>query len=265
MTSDCLLEVRGLTKDYYGLTAVDQLDLCIQKGSVTGMIGPNGSGKSTTIDCISGFQHANAGRWFLAGKELTGLAAHQHAMAGLTRTFQAVRAYEELSLLDNLRMACQEHDGIGWLEALRGGRRERETEAATTQRAHGLLDAVGLEEYGEAPAEILSYGQSKLLAIAAAMMSRPVIVVLDEPVAGVNPSMINRIEAVIRQLNREGVTFIIVEHNVDFVMKLSHHVIVLEQGRKIAEGDPGLIRSDPRVLDAYLGVDAAGGREAVDG
>ncbi len=265
MNGDCLLEVRGLCKDYYGLKAVDHLDLRVQRGSVTGMIGPNGSGKSTTIDCISGFQHANAGRWFLAGRELTGLPAHRHALAGMTRTFQAVRAYEELSLLDNLRLACQEQDGIGWLGALRGGRHERANEVATTARARELLKAVGLEDYDEAPAEILSYGQSKLLAIAAAMMARPLIVVLDEPVAGVNPSTINRIETVIRRLNEEGVTFIIVEHNVDFVMKLSHHVVVLEQGRKIAEGDPGIIRSDPKVLDAYLGVDAAGGRETADG
>jgi branched-chain amino acid transport system ATP-binding protein len=263
-TSDTpVLEVRSLNKAYYGLEAVVDLQFSVAPGSITGMIGPNGSGKSTTIDCVSGFQRADAGRWFLEGRELTGLAAHSHALAGLTRTFQTVRAYEELSLLDNLRLACQEHDRIGWLEALGGSARLRAGEAAATARAAELIEAVGLSEYAEAPAEILSYGQRKLLAIAAAMMAKPRIVMLDEPVAGVNPTMIRRIEAVIRQLNVEGVTFLIVEHNVDFVMRLSSHVVVLEQGQKIADGEPQLIRTDSRVLDAYLGVGAAGRGEAL--
>jgi branched-chain amino acid transport system ATP-binding protein len=248
-----LLEVTGLIKRYLGLTAVDDVAFEVEAGTVVGLIGPNGSGKSTIVDCLSGFQPADGGQWRLDGRALTGLPAHRIARAGLTRTFQTVRAYDELTLLDNLRVAAQERDGVGWLPSISRGPRLWAAEKASEARGRDLLATVGLAEYAEAPAAILSYGQRKLLAIAAAMMARPKLVVLDEPVAGVNPTMIRRIETVIHQLNAEGVTFVIVEHNVDFIMSLCRRVIVLEAGEKIADGPPSLIRSDPRVLAAYLG------------
>jgi branched-chain amino acid transport system ATP-binding protein len=248
-----LLKVHGLTKHYFGLTAVDDVSYAVEAGTIVGLIGPNGSGKSTSIDCISGFQRVDTGNWSLDGRDLTGLPPHRIARAGLTRSFQTVRAYDELTLLENLCVAAQENDGIGWLKALLHGKALRCADAAAEARARDLLAVVGLIDYAEAPAAILSYGQRKLLAIAATMMSRPRLVVLDEPVAGVNPTMVKRIETVIRKLNAEGVTFLIVEHNVDFIMSLCSRVIVLEAGTKIADGPPSLIRSDPRVLAAYLG------------
>jgi len=248
-----LLEVRGLTKRYLGLTAVDRVDFDVEAGAVVGLIGPNGSGKSTIVDCLSGFEPADGGHWRLDGRALTDLPAHRIARAGLTRTFQTVRAYDELTLLDNLCVAAQEEDGVGWLAAMLRTGRLRSVEAAATARARELLDTVDLAEYAQAPAAVLSYGQRKLLAIAAAMMARPRLILLDEPVAGVNPTMVRRIERVIQQLNAEGTTLVIVEHNVDFIMSLCRRVIVLEEGQKIADGPPGLIRSDPRVLAAYLG------------
>ena len=260
-----LLQVRGLTKRYLGLTAVDDLSYEVEAGTIVGLIGPNGSGKSTSIDCISGFQPADGGRWSLDGVDLTGLGPHRIARAGLTRSFQTVRAYDELTLLENMGVAAQENDGIGWLQALLRGGPLRRADAAARARGRDLLATVGLADYAEAPAAVLSYGQRKLLAIAAAMMARPRLVVLDEPVAGVNPTMIRRIEAVIRKLNAEGVALLIVEHNVDFIMSLCSRVIVLEAGARIADGPPGLIRSDPRVLAAYLGKSSAAATAARHG
>jgi branched-chain amino acid transport system ATP-binding protein len=247
------IKTEGLTKDYGGGRGLFDLDLEVAEGEVFGYLGPNGSGKSTTIDCISGFQAPDAGRWLLDGVELTGQKPHRHALAGMTRSFQAVRAYDELSLADNLAVAAQAHDGQGWWAALRAAPGLRRAEAAAAARAAELLQLVGLAAYAAAPAAILSYGQRKLLAIAAAMMIRPRLVVLDEPVAGLNPTMIRHIETVIRRLNADGTALLIVEHNLDFIMNLCERVIVLEQGRKIADGPPAVIRADRRVLAAYLG------------
>ncbi len=248
-----LLEVRGLGKRFNGVTAVDDLSYGVEAGAILGLIGPNGCGKSTSIDCVSGFQRADTGRWTLGGEALNGLPPHRIARAGLVRTFQNVRAYEELSLLDNLRVAAQESDGGGWLGALVRSPGVRESERRAAERAMALLEQVGLQSYADAPASILSYGQAKLLAIAASMMTRPRVVILDEPVAGVNPTMVRRIEEVIRTLNAEGVTLVIVEHNVDFIINLCHRIVVMESGRKIADGPPGIIRTDERVLAAYMG------------
>jgi branched-chain amino acid transport system ATP-binding protein len=248
-----LLEVRGLSRHYRALAAVDDLSFDVPAGSITGLIGPNGSGKSTTIDCLTGFQPANAGRWTLDGLTLHGKTPQAMAQAGLTRTFQAVRVYDALSLLDNLRLAAQASDGTGWADALLQNRRWRAAEAAADARARDLLGLVGLLDFANAPAERLSYGQRKLLQLAAAVMARPKLVMLDEPVAGVNPTMILRIGDILRRLRNDGVTLVVVEHNVDFIVGLCDRVIVLAAGRKLAEGPPSLIRSDPAVLAAYLG------------
>ena len=248
-----LLEVRGLGKSYRGIPAVADLSFDVPDASITGLIGPNGSGKSTTIDCLSGFQRPDGGEWSLDGQPLHRLALHEVAKAGLTRTFQAVRVYEEMSLTDNLLVAAGAFDGTGWIDQLLRNQRWRAAEAEAAARAHKLIELVGLTAHADSPARVLSYGQRKLLQISAAMMARPRLIMLDEPVAGVNPTMIRRIEEVIRKLRDEGTTFVIVEHNVDFIVSLCDRVIVLDLGRKLAEGPPAIIREDQRVLAAYIG------------
>ncbi|MGE3918571.1 MAG: ABC transporter ATP-binding protein [Hyphomicrobiaceae bacterium] len=235
------------------MRAVDSVSFTLARHTITGLIGPNGSGKSTTIDCLSGFQAAERGSWRLEGHELSGLARHRIGRSGLTRTFQAVRAYESLSLIDNLCLARQEHDGIGWLDAALGTPRVRAVERAARAQAQDLLEIVGLRRLEQAPAAVLSYGQRKLLAIAAAMMTAPSLVLLDEPVAGVNPTMVARIMDLLRHFRDRRVTMLIVEHNMDFVMRLCERVIVLDRGRILADGDPETVRADPAVLDAYIG------------
>jgi ABC-type branched-subunit amino acid transport system ATPase component len=251
---NALLEVHGLSKAFAGIRAVDGISFAIKPGSMTGLIGPNGSGKSTTIDCISGFQTPDGGRVVLAGRDITGARPQKIARAGLMRTFQTVRVYEQLSLRDNLTIAAQQFDAAGWFDELVRTRRYREAVEAAETRARALVELVGLARYDALEARILSYGQKKLLALAAALMPKPAIVVLDEPVAGVNPSRIREVEDVLRQLNTAGETFLIVEHNVEFITNLCDNVIVLDQGRKLAEGPAAEVHKDARVLEAYLGI-----------
>ena len=249
-----ILQVGDLRKAYAGVHALDGVSFDIAAGSITGLIGPNGSGKSTAIDCISGFQKLDAGRVVLAGADITGRPAHMIARAGLMRTFQTVRIYERLSLRDNLAIAAQQFDAANWMDEFLRTRRYRAAVEAADGRARELVGLIGLQRYYEAETGILSYGQKKLVALAAALMPHPKIVVLDEPVAGVNPSRIREIEAALGELNRAGETFLIVEHNVEFITNLCHHVIVLDQGQKLAEGTAAAIHTDPRVLEAYLGM-----------
>jgi len=249
-----ILSVTDLRKAYSGVHALDGVSFEVEAGSITGLIGPNGSGKSTAIDCLSGFQKLDGGKVVLAGSDITGKVAHHIARAGLMRTFQTVRIYERLSLRDNLAIAAQQFDAATWIDEFFRTRRYRDAVEASEKRANELVDLIGLRKYYEIETGILSYGQKKLVALAAALMPHPKIVVLDEPVAGVNPSRIREIEVALQQLNGAGETFLIVEHNVEFITTLCHRVIVLEQGRKLAEGTAAEIHKDPRVLEAYLGM-----------
>jgi branched-chain amino acid transport system ATP-binding protein len=248
-----LLAVSGLGKSFDGVRAVDDLSFSVSKGTIVGLIGPNGSGKSTTIDCISGFTRADCGRVRLDGGDISTLSPERVAAAGLLRTFQNVRVYERMTLLENLLISRQAFDRLGWLATILETRELVSCEDRARKRALELLGLVGLSKYAVAPSSILSYGQKKLLAFAMALMGEPKLVVLDEPLAGVNPSVIRDISTVIQDLNRQGQTFLIIEHNVGFIMEHCHKVVVMEQGRKIADGSASVIREDDRVLQAYLG------------
>lgn len=251
-----LFSVRNLVKRYGGIVAVNDVSFDVEQGSITGLIGPNGSGKSTTIDCISGVQKANGGQWSLGGQPLENLSPQRHALSGLIRTFQTIRSYEDFTLIESVLVAAQEHQRIGWWSAFASTAQVREIEQSSKARAAELLEMVGLSPYANAPVAVLSYGQRKLLSIVCAMASEPRLVILDEPVSGINPTMIHRVEEAIREFNARGTTILVVEHNMDFIMRLCKKVIVLVGGKLLTEGSPAAVQSDKRVLEAYLGDDA---------
>jgi ABC-type branched-subunit amino acid transport system ATPase component len=240
-----LLQAENFSKRFGGITALDGCSIDVEQRSITGLIGPNGSGKTTLFNLITGIYKPDAGEVRLAGRRITGALPHEICHLGLGRTFQITRLFWRLSVLENMIVAVKK-PGI---RALVGPGVLRDDE----ERALALLERVGLAHLRTSPARDLSFGQQKLLEFAAVMMSDPDLVLLDEPAGGVNPTMIEFMTDWIRELNLQGVTFLVVEHNMGVVMDLCDRVLVLHQGQTICDGPPEHVQSDPAVLDAYLG------------
>ncbi len=249
-----LLEVHDLTKRYCGVVAVNRVSLVIEDGERVGLIGPNGSGKTTLFDCITKFTEPDGGETFFKERKITREGPHAIALAGLVRTFQQARIFPRMSVLENLLVSAQQHRLPYQWSNLWNRPLLKRMESEIRARCFELLDLVGLARFREQQAGNLSYGQRKLLAIIVALMPRPDLLLLDEPTAAVNPAMIEKIKEVILQLNKEGQTFFIIEHNMGMIMDLCTRVVVLDHGEKIAEGAPLEIQRNPKVMEAYFGV-----------
>ena len=240
-----LLEVREISKAYGGVQAVDRCSFTVKEGSITGLIGPNGAGKTTAFDIISGIVTPDEGTVWFDGIDVTGWMPHRVTRRGVNRTFQITRTLGDLTVLENMVVGSPSE---GW-RGLIGSRILRVEE----DRAMELLRFVGIDQLAAAPAESLSYGQKKLLEFASVLMTEPNLIMLDEPASGVNPALMERILDHIRQLNSSGITFLIVEHNMDVVMSVCSSIVVMAHGEVLSKGTPEAIREDDTVLDAYLG------------
>jgi ABC-type branched-subunit amino acid transport system ATPase component len=240
------LEIDNVTRRFGGIVAVKDCSMTVTKNRITGLIGPNGSGKTTLFNIITGIYPPDAGEVRLNGEYSSKLRPSQLCSRGLSRTFQITRLFWDLSVLENMIVPVRQ---IGFRALFGAGLYSHEADQAVA-----LLERVGLDHMKDQPARKLSFGQQKLLEFAAILMSDPEIVLLDEPAGGVNPTMIRFIMDLIRDLNKEqGITFLIVEHNMGLVMELCDDIVVLNFGEKIAEGSPSEIQSNPLVLEAYLG------------
>jgi ABC-type branched-subunit amino acid transport system ATPase component len=242
-----LLDVQGVSKAFGGLQALNECSLSVQKGSVTGLIGPNGSGKTTLFNIITGYEKPDAGSVSFEGTNITRASSSRVFALGVGRTFQITRIFARITVLENMLVATQRDEG--WLRGLTRSKSSKSELAAAME----WLDFVGIARLASEPAGSLSFGQRKLLELAYVLVADPDVILLDEPAGGVNLTLINDIADKIRSLNKDGKSFLIVEHNMEFVMNLCDRVTVMHQGTDLVSGTPSEIRNDPRVLDAYLG------------
>ncbi|SRR5579885_195960 len=240
-----MLEVQNASKAFGGIQALDACSITVEQGKITGLIGPNGSGKTTLFNVITGYERLDSGSVSFQGKLITNLTPDRVFRLGIGRTFQLTRIFPRLTVLENMHVAAQRRNAGGVLGRWSSSHEQR--------RALELLDFVGITRLKDMPAGNLSYGQKKLLEFAFILIAEPQVILLDEPAGGVNPVMIQHLAERIRALNQRGVTFLVVEHNMEFVMGLCDTVMVLHRGTKIAEGTPGEVRNNPAVLEAYLG------------
>ncbi len=240
-----LLQATDIRKAFGGIQALDSCSITVEKGSITGLIGPNGSGKTTLFNVITGYERSDTGKVEFNGLDISRYTPNRIFGMGMGRTFQLTRIFPRLTVTENMHVAIQ-RKGLASLL----GRWSASSEHA---RALQLLEFVGLTHLRDTPAGSLSYGQRKLLELAFILIAEPQMVLLDEPAGGINPTLIDQLGERIRELNRQGVTFLIVEHNMEFIMGLCSRVMVMHRGAKLAEGAPEAVRANPAVLEAYLG------------
>ena len=248
-----LLQVESLTREFGGVLAVADLGFEIEAGAVFSIIGPNGAGKTTLLNLVTGIYRPSSGRVLFDGRDLTGRAPYQFAAAGIARTFQNLQVFFNMSALENVMAGRHLHERCGLAAALLRFPALTRTERASRDEAERLMRLVGLGEWVGARADAMPYGALKRLEIARALATQPKLLLLDEPAAGLNPTETHAINGLISQLSESGITVVLVEHNMRLVMEVSDHILVLDYGRRLAEGSADEVRNDPKVIEAYLG------------
>ena len=250
---DIVLRVDDLQKSFGGLSATDHATFGVERGTITGLIGPNGAGKSTIFNLISGFYEPDGGRVAVNGTDVTGMEPYEVADHGLIRTFQTPRKLEGMTVREAMLVGPREQPGESFHRLFTSPGAVGESEAANLADAERILADFEIDHLATQPATDISGGQTKLVELARAMLAEPEILLLDEPVAGVNPTLAKKLKSQIRRLNDRGTTFLLIEHDMEFVMDLADPIVVLDQGSVLTEGSPEGVRNDQRVIDAYLG------------
>ena len=256
MNSECLLEASDLSMRFGGLLAVDQMALKVREGEIVSMIGPNGAGKTTVFNCLTGFYKPTGGQIIYKGQPIQKLPGHKISRLGVVRTFQNVRLFKAMTVLENLLVAQHRHLKTGLLSGLLQTQGFRKSEHDAQHKAEYWLEKVGLTEFANREAGNLAYGQQRRLEIARCMVTDPQLLMLDEPAAGLNPNETKELDDLVSGLRRDhGVAVLLIEHDMKLVMEISDRIYVINQGRPLASGAPDEVRNNPEVIKAYLGED----------
>lgn len=246
------LEISGLSKRFQGINALTDFSCQLRDNEILGLIGPNGAGKTTLFNIVSGFIDPEAGKVLKNGNDITGFPPHQIARAGISRTFQNLRLIRQVSVLENVQLSFQDQAGENLYNVCCRLKKTRQEEATNQEIALAILDKAGLIDKTSDSAENLSYGQQKLLSLACCLASKAEVLLLDEPVAGIAPEMIDKVLNMICELPSKGKSVILIEHNIEAITQVCHRAIFMDGGSKVCEGTPQEVRNDPRVIEAYL-------------
>jgi len=248
-----MLEIRGLTKFFGGLEAVSNIDMTVEAGRITGLIGPNGAGKTTVFNLLTGVLKPTRGKVRFEDHDITGMKPHNVAKRGMIRTFQSTNIYPDFTVLDNIILSCHLKPGVKVFETVLRTRSGRRKDREILERSRGILAEVGLDSLADVTARNLAHGHKRTLGIAAALAAEPKLLMLDEPLGGMNGEEVTETMKLITRLWEKGMTVLLIEHNMRATMALCHRIVVINFGKKIAEGAPDEIKAHPEVVKAYLG------------